>query len=405
VRRQRHNVAQTPRVVLVHDWLTGMRGGEKVLEILCETYPDADLLTLVHVRNSVSPKIERLRPRASFLQHLPGISRFYRHCLPLFPIAVEQFDLDHYDLVISTSHCAAKAVVKTGRARHLCYCFTPMRYAWDQFDAYFGEKQVGTLTSRALRPMLAALARWDAATAGRVDRYVAISQHVASRIRRYYNRDAIVIYPPVDTGFFCPEHEASGSGLRASGLESEARPSTSSGRPEPTDYLLMVSALVPYKRIDLAIQASHLSGVPLRIVGDGPERARLMKLAAEGPAKVEFLGSLTDDELRRLYRRAAAVLLPGEEDFGIALVEAQACGRPVIALGRGGALETVIDGVTGVLVDDPSPRAFAAAIARAREIPFDPDVIRQHALKFDAAVFARSIQTTIETLAPGPAHA
>lgn len=384
---------KAPRVVLVHDWLTGMRGGEKVLEILCDTYPGADLLTLVHVPNSVSPKIERLRPRASFLQKLPGISRFYRYCLPLFPIAIEQFDLDQYDLVISTSHCAAKAVVKTGRARHLCYCFTPMRYAWDQFDAYFGEKQVGTLRNRALRPMLAALARWDAATAGRVDCYVAISQHVASRIRRYYNRDAIVIYPPVDTGFFCPESEASGSGLRASGLESEARSL------EPTDYLLMVSALVPYKRIDLAIEASHLSGVSLRIVGDGPERAKLMKLAADGPAKVEFLGSLTDDEIRRLYRRAAAVLLPGEEDFGIAPVEAQACGRPVVALGRGGALETVVDGVTGVLVDESSPNAFAAAIARAGQIPFDPAVIRQHALTFDAAVFARSIQTTIENMA------
>lgn len=161
----------------------------------------------------------------------------------------------------------------------------------------------------------------------------------------------------------------------------------------------MVSALVPYKRIDLAIEASHLSGVSLRIVGDGPERAKLMKLAADGPAKVEFLGSLTDDEIRRLYRRAAAVLLPGEEDFGIAPVEAQACGRPVIALGRGGALETVVDGVTGVLVDESSPNAFAAAIARAGQIPFDPAVIRQHALTFDAAVFARSIQTTIENMA------
>jgi glycosyltransferase involved in cell wall biosynthesis len=229
--------------------------------------------------------------------------------------------------------------------------------------------------------MLAALARWDAATAGRVDTYVAISQHVASRIRRYYNRASIVIYPPVDTKFFCPETKAS------------------AWSPEPADYLLMVSALVPYKRIDLAIEASQLSGVPLRIVGDGPERSRLMKLAADGPAKVEFLGSMTDEEIRRLYRRAAAVLLPGEEDFGIAPVEAQACGRPVIALGRGGALETVVDGVTGVLVDESSPKAFADAIARARQIPFDPAVIRQHALKFDAAVFARSIQTTIENMA------
>ena len=173
------------RIALVHDWLTGMRGGEKALELLCEAYPYADLFTLFHVPGSVSPAIERLRPRTSVLQRLPGMRRYYRYCLPLFPAAIEQFDLDRYDLIISTSHCAAKAVVKTGRARHLCYCFTPMRYAWDQFDAYFGEGRVGTTKNRVLRPVLRALARWDAATAGRVDRYVAISQHVASRIRRY----------------------------------------------------------------------------------------------------------------------------------------------------------------------------------------------------------------------------
>ena len=364
-----------PRVVLVHDWLTGMRGGEKVLEMLCEAYPAADLLTLVYIPGSVSPAIERLGPRASFLRYLPGVHRFYRYCLPLFPVAIEQFDLDKYDLVISTSHCAAKAVVKTGRARHLCYCFTPMRYAWDQFGAYFGEGRVGAVAHRALRPALAALARWDAATAGRVDRYVAISQHVASRIRQYYNLDAIVIYPPVDTGFYCPDDT------------------------KPEDFLLIVSALVPYKRIDLAIEASRLSGTLLRIVGSGPERERLMRLAAERHAEVEFLGAISDDEVRQLYRQAGAVLLAGEEDFGIAPVEAQACGRPVIALARGGALETVVDGVTGVLVGESSPEAFAAGIARLRQISFDPAVIRRHAEKFDRAVFARSMQTAIESLA------
>ena len=366
-----------PRIVLVHDWLTGMRGGEKVLEMLCEMHPGADLLTLVHVPNSVSPSIERLRPRTSILQRLPGIARFYRYCLPLFPTVIEQFDLDQYDLVISTSHCAAKAVVKTGRARHLCYCFTPMRYAWDQFDAYFSEAQVGPLANRALRPALRALARWDAATAGRVDRYVAISQHVASRIRRYYNRDAHVIYPPVDTGFYCPDATT------------------------PENFLLIVSALVPYKRIDLAIDACHLSGIPLRIAGDGPERERLMKYAADRRADVEFLGSVSNEDIRSLYRRSTAVLLPGEEDFGIVPVEAQACGRPVIALGRGGALETVIDGVTGVLVRESSPEAFAAGIARARQIRFDPVPIRHHATQFDRSVFARSIETAIESLTHG----
>ena len=362
------------RVALVHDWLTGMRGGEKALEVLCETYPDADLLTLFHVPNSVSPTIERLRPKTSFLQRIPGIKRIYRYCLPLFPLAIEQFDLDKYDLVISTSHCAAKSVVKSGRAQHVCYCFTPMRYAWDQFDTYFGERRVGILGKRILRPMLLALAKWDAATAGRVDRYVAISQHVASRIRRYYNRDAIVIYPPVDTGFFCPD----------------ATP--------PQNFLLIVSALVPYKRIDLAIEASCLSGIPLRIAGDGPERERLMKLAADKKADVEFLGSISNEQIRDLYRRCVAVLLPGEEDFGIVPVEAQACGRPVVALARGGALETVIDGVTGVLVPDSTPEAFADGIARARRTQFDPGALRSHALKFDRAVFARSIESAIESV-------
>src|SRR5215218_5617629 len=177
-----------------------MRGGEKVLELLCEAYPTADLFTLFHVRGSVSPAIEQMRPRTSILQYVPRIRDIYRYCLPIFPTVIEQFDLDQYDLVISTSHCAAKAVVRTGRARHLCYCFTPMRYAWDQFDAYFGKGQVGSTGSAVLRP---ALAPWDVSTAGRVDRYVAISHHVASRIRRYYNRQAVVIYPPVDTDFYC----------------------------------------------------------------------------------------------------------------------------------------------------------------------------------------------------------
>jgi len=364
------------RVALVHDWLTGMRGGEKVLEILCEAYPTADLFTLFHVRGSVSPTIERMHPRASVLQKIPGVHRYYRYCLPLFPAVIEQFDLDQYDLIISTSHCAAKAVVKTGRARHLCYCFTPMRYAWDQFDAYFGEGKVGRVKHQLLRPALRALARWDAATACRVDRYVAISQHVASRIARYYNRDAVVIYPPVDTSFYCPDETV-----------------------DPENYLLIVSALVPYKRIDVAIEASRLSGVPLRIVGDGPERKALTTLAAGANAHVQMLGALSDDAVRQLYRRAAAVLLPGEEDFGIVPVEAQACGRPVIALGRGGALETVIDSVTGVLVDEPTPEALAAGVARASRLSFDARAIRQHALKFDRAVFARSIQSTIENMA------
>jgi glycosyltransferase involved in cell wall biosynthesis len=223
--------------------------------------------------------------------------------------------------------------------------------------------------------MLNALARWDAATAGRADRYVAISQHVASRIRRYYNREAAVIYPPVDTDFFSPDDTIAAE-----------------------NFLLIVSALVPYKRIDVAIEASRLSNTALRIVGNGPERDALAAHIERTRADVQLLGSAPAEQVRDLYRRAAAVLLPGEEDFGIAPVEAQACGTPVVALARGGALETVIDGVTGVLVAEPTPEAFAAGIARAKQLRLDRSVIRAHAVKFDRAVFSREIRSAIESL-------
>jgi len=360
------------RVALVHDWLTGMRGGEKVLDVFCGLFPEADLFTLVHVPGSVTPLIERRRVHRSFVSYLPLARRLYRHYLPMFPTAVEQFDLDGYDFVLSASHCAVKSVIKGAGARHLCYCLTPMRYAWDQYDAYFGAERLGRLRSRLLRPLMTRLARWDAETAGRPDRYVAISRHVARRIRRYYNRPAGVIYPPVDTEFFRPDESA------------------------PDGSALVVSALVPYKRIDLAIEACGRAGVALRIVGRGPEAARLRRIA--GP-HVEFLGTISDEEVRACYRRASVVLLPGEEDFGLVPVEAQACGRPVVALARGGALETVVDGITGVLVPESSAEAFAGDIARALATPFDRAVIRRHAEAFGRKRFAFEISAAVrETL-------
>ena len=345
-----------------------MRGGEKALEVLCELYPAADVFTLIHRRGATSATIERMRPRTSWLQRLPGIERYYRVCLPLFPFVIEQFDLTGYDLVISTSHCVAKSVIRPAGAQHLCYCFTPMRYAWDQFDAYFGPERLGPLRSGLMRLIMARLARWDARTSDRVDRYVAISQHVARRIGRYYNREAAVVYPPVDTAFYHADQTA------------------------PEGWALMVTALVPYKRVHVAIDACRRARVPLRIVGEGPERANLERLAG---ADVEFLGARSDTELRHLYRRAGAVLMPGEEDFGIVPVEAQACGRPVVALARGGALETVIDGVTGVLVAESTADAFADGLARAFSLEWDPVAIRTHALRFDRARFARDIQACI----------
>jgi glycosyltransferase involved in cell wall biosynthesis len=362
------------RIAIVHDWLTGMRGGEKVLDAVCERFPDAALFTLVHVPGSVSPTIERMHPRTSFVQHFPAVKRLYRAYLPLFPAAVEQFDLDGFDFVLSISHCAVKSVIRAPGATHVCYCLTPMRYAWDQFDAYFGRERMGTVGSAVMRGVMSHMARWDRGTANRADRYVAISHYVAGRIRRYYNRDSTVVYPPVDTTFFTP--------------------ATTPGHGER--YALLVSALVPYKRVDIAIDAARLADIPLRIVGDGPDRARLERAAAEhGVSSTTFLGRRSDEEIRELYRHAAVTLLPGEEDFGIVPVEAQACGGPVVALARGGATETVIDGKTGVLVEDSSAAAFADGIARATSASYDRTAIRRHAEKFSRERFVKEIASLV----------
>lgn len=356
------------RLALVHDWLTGMRGGENALEVVCERFPEAELFTLVHVRGSVSPTIERRPIHTSFIQKLPGAARHYRHYLPLFPTAIEQFSFDRFDRVLSLSHSVAKSVITPGMVPHLCYCFTPMRYAWDQFEAYFGTARIGALGNAAMRPVMARMARWDRETANRPDRYVAISHYVAGRIGRYYNRQAAVVYPPVDTMFYRPDDTA------------------------PERFGLIVSALVPYKRIELAIEACDLAHLPLKIVGIGPERAALERVAN---GRADFLGRVSNDEVRALYRRASVVLLPGEEDFGIVPLEAQACGRPVVALNRGGALETVLPGVSGVLADDMSVGAFADAIASALATHFDSGAIRAHAEQFGRERFGDEIEALV----------
>jgi len=365
--------AERPRVALVHDWLTGMRGGEKVLEAIAELYPDAPICTLLHVDGSVSRALEAHPRKRSFVNWFPAAARHYREYLPTFPTAIEQFDFDRYDLVISTSHCAAKSVVVPGRAVHVCYCHSPMRYAWDQFDAYFGPERLGRTRSRLLRPIMARLARWDRDTADRVDRYVANSHYVAGRIRRYYNRGSTVVYPPVDIAYYRPEP----------GIGTEP-------------FLLAVSALAPYKRLDLAIRAAAAARMPLTIVGRGPEEGRLRDLAAAAGGQVTFAGWLGDDEIRDLYRRCLATVMPGVEDFGMVPVEAQACGRPVVALAEGGVLDSVEDGVTGILVTDPSPDAFADAFREIATRAFDPAAIRRHAESFARERFQQQFQRVVE---------
>ncbi len=366
------NIGQL-RVALVHDWLTGMRGGEKVLEAIYELVPDAKLFTLLHVPGSVSPALEARRASTSLIQNFPMSASQYRRYIPIFPWVIEQFDLDHFDLVISTSHCTAKSVIATGKARHLCYCFTPMRYAWDQFDAYFGSSRVGHLQNRLYREIFCRLARWDAATSDRVSRYIADSQHVAGRINRYYNRNATVVHPPVDTDFF------------------------NSNESHRDDYFLVVSALVPYKRIDVAIEACRQAGMRLKIVGSGPEREWLQ---TQSGTDVEFLGSRSDDEIRTLYRRARGVLLPGEEDFGIVAVEAMSCGTPVIGLARGGTTETIIEGTSGILVEQLTADSFATGIRRTLACPFNRSKIRSHALRFSRNQFMGAMRRCIEETAP-----
>ena len=353
-----------------------MRGGEKALEPICAAYPGADLFTLLHIPGTVSPTIEARPIHTSFVQHLPAVERYYRHYLPLFPTAIERFSFEPFDFVLSFSHCVAKSVVVPVTVPHICYCFTPMRYAWDQFDAYFGPERVGRVMSAALRPVLAHMARWDRRTSTRVNRYLAISQYVAQRIRRYYDREATIVYPPVDTDFYRPDASV------------------------PGGHFLIVSALVPYKRVELAIQACQRLGAPLRIVGDGPERANLERTAGKD---VEFLGRLSDEDVRREYRAAAAIILPGEEDFGIVPVEAQACGRPVVALGLGGVLETVVDGETGVFASEATASSLADALDRVTQQRFDPLRIRANAEQFSTARYLSTFSAAVaETLDARP---
>jgi glycosyltransferase involved in cell wall biosynthesis len=353
------------KVALVHDWLTGMRGGERCLEVFCELFPDADLYTLLHVPGAVSPVIEARRIVTSFIQRLPGAARGYRRYLALFPAAIARFDLRGYDLVLSSSHAVAKSARAPAGALHVCYCFTPMRYVWDLYGEYFGAR-AGVLTRAAMPAVAAALRRWDRRTSARVDRFVAISRFIADRIRRAYGRDADVIYPPVDTARFRIEETAG-------------------------DYYLVVSALAPYKRIDLAIEAANRLGRRLLVVGTGPEERRLRALA--GPT-VEFLGWRDDEIVADLYARCRALLFPALEDFGIAPLEANASGRPVIAFGRGGALETLIapggaEPPTGLFFDVHTAEALVEAIRRFEADPgrFEPKALRRRAEAFDRAVF------------------
>jgi glycosyltransferase involved in cell wall biosynthesis len=355
------------RTALVHDWLTGMRGGEKCLEVLCELFPDAPIYTLVAFPNKVSEPIRAHEIRTSFLQKLPQVERRYRHYLPLFPMAIERFDLSGFDLVVSSSSAVAKAIRPAPSALHISYIHSPMRYVWDMFDQYFSRERNGALQYALIKRVASRLRRWDARSCDRVHHFIANSRYIRDRIARCYQRDAAVIYPPVETARF------------AIG-------------PRNNDQFLIVSALVPYKRVDIAIQAFNQLGQPLRIIGDGPEREALRAMAQP---HIRFDGWLPDAELAKAYRQCRALIFPGEEDFGIVPVEAMASGTPVIAYGKGGATETVIDGLTGVLFREQTTDSLIDGVRRSASVAFDPAAIRAHALGFDRAVYAEKMAAFI----------
>jgi glycosyltransferase involved in cell wall biosynthesis len=356
------------KIALVHDWLTGQRGGEKVLEVLAELFPEAPIYTLFHVRGSQIPDIEKKDIRTSFLQRLPWAKRKYRFYLPLFPLAVELFDLQDFDLVISSSHCAAKGIIPRPDALHLSYIHSPMRYAWNQYFAYFSPRRLGPFSRWLIPPLIHALRVWDVASSARTDTFVANSRNVARRIEKYYRRKAEVIPPPVDTDFFRPEKEP---GISARG-----------------SYFLIVSALVPYKMIDLAVEVFNRRGQELWIVGGGPEYRKLRRAAK---SNIRFLGSLPAEDLRQAYRGARALLQPWQEDFGIASLEAQACGLPVIAYSRGGARETVLPGKTGLLFDDLSAAGLSAALDNFQGLAFNKSTARKNAMRFSRPLFKKKI--------------
>jgi glycosyltransferase involved in cell wall biosynthesis len=373
------------RVAIVHDWLTGMRGGERVLEALLGLYPDAEIFTLLHVPGSVSKLIESRPIHVSFVNRLPGVGKRYRYYLPLFPRAVETLDLTGFDLVISSSHCVAKGVRSPPGVPHICYCHTPMRYVWDQYDAYFGPGRASPAVRLAMRVLAPRIRAWDVRTASRVTRFVANSNHVRSRIRNFYGRDASVLHPPVDVAAFAP-------------------------RATRGDHYVILGPPVPYKRVDLALEAFRRLDRPLWVVGDGVgEGAGPAHLASSAPPNVSFLGRRTDLEVAEILGTARGLLLPGVEDFGIAVVEALASGTPVVAYGAGGVRDTVtgLDDpardrpATGVFFHDHTPEALLAAVDRLESHPWDPAALVRSAQPFGRDRFLEGIEREVSAAMNG----
>jgi glycosyltransferase involved in cell wall biosynthesis len=356
------------KVALVHDYLNQMGGAERVVLALHEIFPDAPIYTSIFDPRRVDPAFQSMDVRTSFMQKFPLVASHHQPYLPFYPFAMESLDLRAYDLVLSSSSAFGKGVITRPETMHICYCHTPMRWCWN-YDEYVEREHLGGLARRVLPFMITGLRVWDQASAMRVDHFIANSPVVAARIAKYYRRAAVVIPPPVDAARFSLDPAAS-----------------------PHDYFLIIGRLIPYKRVDLAIEACNSLRLPLVIIGGGRDEERLRRLAGQ---TIRFMGRLSDEEIAYYYSHCRALLFPGEEDFGITPLEAQACGRPVIAYGAGGALASVVDGVTGAFFTQQTAASLAEVLATFDERAFDPQTIRNHALEFDLPRFHRRIQQFI----------
>lgn len=355
------------KVAIVHDWLNQLGGAEGVLEVLKDLYPEAPVYTSIYWREAMPEKYRAWDVRTSWLNRLPLIKTHHQPFLPLYPMAFEGFDLRGYDLVISNKSAFCHGVITPSDTVHICYCLTPTRFLWN-YHSYVQHERVSPLAGVLLSPILHNLRLWDKAAADRVEHFVAISETVRQRVLKFYRRDAVVIHPPVDVRRF-------------------------QVREDHEDYFLIVSRLIPYKRIDLAVEAFNMSGLPLKIVGDGRDRSRLQAMAKPN---IQFLGRVPGDQVEEHLSRCRAFVFPGEEDFGIAPLEAQAAGRPVIAYAAGGALETVVEGATGVFFREQTAESLADAISKFDDAAFDSATIRQHAQGFDKETFQDKLRAFVD---------
>jgi glycosyltransferase involved in cell wall biosynthesis len=358
------------KVAIIHYWLVSMRGGEKVVEALCELFPQADIFTHVYIPENVSEIIRRHKVTTTFIQKLPASGKKYQSYLPLMPLALEKLDLRSYDLVISSESGPAKGVITRPDTLHLCYCHTPMRYVWDMYHEYL--ETAGGITKKLMPYLIHYLRMWDYASAARVDHFVANSSFVAQRIRKCYRREAQVIHPPVSTGDFRVSENLD-------------------------DFYLMVGQLVRYKRTDIAVEAFNRSGKRLVIIGEGEHRPEMEKIAK---SNITFMGRQPFPVIADHYGRCKALIFPGVEDFGIVPVEAMASGRPVIAFRKGGALETVVENRTGLFFDEQTPDSLIEAIHRFEETEhnFDAEEIVRHARTFDKEIFKEKITELLKTI-------